>query len=149
MTAPAFDTPLHIHHGDCIDYLAGLPGGCIDLVVTDPPYGIAYKTGHRTEPHRFAREIENDRDLSVVEAVVPHLYRLLKDDSACFMFCAWKRQDEVAEILARGGVHGEEPHRLGQGDHDRRRPEGRVRLPVRGAHVRDQGRAGHTREEVA
>ena len=40
MTAPAFDTPLHIHHGDCIDYLAGLPGGCIDLVVTDPPYGI-------------------------------------------------------------------------------------------------------------
>lgn len=103
MTAPAFDTPLHIHHGDCIDYLAGLPGGCIDLVVTDPPYGIAYKTGHRTEPHRFAREIENDRDLSVVEAVVPHLYRLLKDDSACFMFCAWKRQDEVAEILAGGG----------------------------------------------
>ena len=48
MTAPAFDTPLHIHHGDCIDYLAGLPGGCIDLVVTDPPYGIAYKTGHGT-----------------------------------------------------------------------------------------------------
>lgn len=89
MTAPAFDTPLHIHHGDCIDYLAGLPGGCIDLVVT--------------EPHRFAREIENDRDLSVVEAVVPHLYRLLKNDSACFMFCAWKRQDEVAEILAGGG----------------------------------------------
>ena len=92
MTAPAFDTPLHIHHGDCIDYLAGLPGGCIDLVVTDPPYGIAYKTGHRT-----------DRDLSIVEAVVPHLSRLLKDDSACFMFCAWKRQDEVAEILAGGG----------------------------------------------
>ncbi len=33
MTAPAFDTPLHIHHGDCIDYLAGLPGGCIDLEI--------------------------------------------------------------------------------------------------------------------
>lgn len=94
-----FDTPVHAHHGDCVPFLESIPDGTFDMVLTDPPYGIAYKTARRTEPHRFAQEIANDRDLSIVEAVVPHLQRVLKDDSACFVFCAWKRQDEVARII--------------------------------------------------
>ena len=26
--------------GDCLDVMRGMPDGCVDLVVTDPPYGI-------------------------------------------------------------------------------------------------------------
>lgn len=29
-----------IHHADCLDFMKQLPDKCIDLVLTDPPYGI-------------------------------------------------------------------------------------------------------------
>lgn len=31
-----------IHHADCLEFMKGLPDKCIDLVLTDPPYGIGY-----------------------------------------------------------------------------------------------------------
>ena len=33
-------------HGDCLDVMRGLPSGCVDAVVTDPPYGMAMPTDH-------------------------------------------------------------------------------------------------------
>ena len=31
-----------IHQGDCIEFMRSLPDKCIDLIVTDPPYGIGF-----------------------------------------------------------------------------------------------------------
>ena len=31
-----------LHHGDCLQVLATLPDACVDAVVTDPPYGLAF-----------------------------------------------------------------------------------------------------------
>ena len=36
-----------IYHGDCRDILPTLEAGSVDLVLTDPPYGIAYQHGVR------------------------------------------------------------------------------------------------------
>lgn len=33
-------SPWAVVHGDCLDAMRGLPDGCVDAVVTDPPYGI-------------------------------------------------------------------------------------------------------------
>lgn len=32
--------------GDCLELMKQLPDGCVDAVVTDPPYGIAHLTKH-------------------------------------------------------------------------------------------------------
>lgn len=38
-----------IHLGDCLEFMKQLPDGCIDLVLTDPPYGGSVcRTGGRT-----------------------------------------------------------------------------------------------------
>lgn len=29
-----------LYQGDCIDVMAGIPDGCIDSIITDPPYGV-------------------------------------------------------------------------------------------------------------
>jgi DNA modification methylase len=39
-----------IYLGDCIDIMRGYPDKSIDLVLTDPPYGINIRDGHR---HKF------------------------------------------------------------------------------------------------
>ena len=31
-----------VHHADCLDALRLLPDGCVDAVVTDPPYGLGF-----------------------------------------------------------------------------------------------------------
>jgi site-specific DNA-methyltransferase (adenine-specific) len=33
---------VQIHLGDCLDVMRGMPDGCVDAVVTDPPYGLAF-----------------------------------------------------------------------------------------------------------
>lgn len=42
------DEKVVLYHGDCRDILPQLPSSSVDLIVTDPPYGIAYKSnrGH-------------------------------------------------------------------------------------------------------
>ena len=32
-----------LFHGDCLEVMRGIPDGAVDLVVTDPPYGISEK----------------------------------------------------------------------------------------------------------
>lgn len=45
--------------GDCIELMPDLPDESIDLVFTDPPYGISYYSGHykKGNPHT---PIKND-----------------------------------------------------------------------------------------
>jgi site-specific DNA-methyltransferase (adenine-specific) len=37
--------------GDCLDVMRGWPDGCIDAVITDPPFGIGFLYGDRREDH--------------------------------------------------------------------------------------------------
>lgn len=49
--------------GDCLEYLKLLPDGCVDAVITDPPYGINL-TNHAQGKERSARDwtIAGDSD---------------------------------------------------------------------------------------
>jgi len=38
-----------IMHGDCIELLREIPDELVDLVLTDPPYGINFHSNHRTK----------------------------------------------------------------------------------------------------
>lgn len=49
-----------IYNSDCIEGMKQIESGEVDLIVTDPPYCIAYKTGWRADDHRFSKEILND-----------------------------------------------------------------------------------------
>lgn len=38
-----------LHHGDCLEVMAGLPDASVDAVITDPPFGIGFKYGDAAE----------------------------------------------------------------------------------------------------
>ena len=49
--------------GDCLEEMKGLQDNSIDLIVTDPPYLINYKTNYRiNKDHRFTKPILNDNN---------------------------------------------------------------------------------------
>lgn len=48
-----------IYNSDCIEGMKQIESGKVDLIVTDPPYCISYKTGWRADDHRFSKEILN------------------------------------------------------------------------------------------
>lgn len=88
--------------GDCIELLDALPDESVDLALTDPPYGIGYRSNRRKDgAHR--RPIANDDSLNAVARSARRIHRVLKPDSALYMFADRNRQDEVASILQRAG----------------------------------------------
>jgi site-specific DNA-methyltransferase (adenine-specific) len=90
-----------IYNGDCLGGLTKISDKSIDLIVTDPPYMINYKTGHRKDKtHKFCGEILNDSiDIDFIDKLTIELYRVLKDNSALYLFTSSKTIDIFKPII--------------------------------------------------
>lgn len=77
-----------IYNDDCLVGLKDIEDGSIDLIVTDPPYLINYHSAKYDTSHKFSTPIANDTNKSLIIDIMPELYRVLKDDSAIYMFCS-------------------------------------------------------------
>ena len=78
-----------IYNEDCLEGMERIPDNSIDLIVTDPPYLINYKTGRRKDKeHRFNEVILNDDNEDLIKEYIKECYRILKDNSAMYMFCS-------------------------------------------------------------
>ncbi len=86
--------------GDCVAGMRGLKNESVDLIVTDPPYLIRYKTNHRkNKNHEFCTEIANDDNEQLIRDYIRECYRILKKNSAMYMFCSSKTQDFFTKEL--------------------------------------------------
>ena len=58
---------IDLRQGDCLELMKDIQNESIDLVVTDPPYLIKYKTSHRKDKkHDFCSEILNDDNYDLI-----------------------------------------------------------------------------------
>lgn len=83
----------HVHHGDALAWLDSLRPESVDLVITDPPYESLEK--HRavgtttrlrqskSSSNAWFQVIKND----ALPGLFVALYRLLKPDTHCYLFC--------------------------------------------------------------
>ncbi len=86
--------------GEALEVLKRLPDECIDLIATDPPYGISYKTSHRSPDSTCAREIRGD----TIEEVLPtvkEVARVLKPLGALYWFTRFDVYPVWREEIAR------------------------------------------------
>jgi len=67
-----------IYHGDCREILPLIPDKSIDLVLTDPPYGVHHKK--QGEPYMAGDNINQ------LPFVLPIFYRLIREDGGLFIF---------------------------------------------------------------
>jgi hypothetical protein len=87
-----FGRHLHrAHHGDCLSVLAGLPPESIDVICTDPPYGMGADSfgdgaGRLTGiTHEYSDDESHFRGL--LSSVVPLLGAVAKESAALYLCC--------------------------------------------------------------
>lgn len=64
------------------------PDESVDLIVTDPPYAISYRSNRRTVLPKFNHiALDNSRDW--IDEFCKSSYRVLKQNSHLYCFCRW------------------------------------------------------------
>ncbi len=73
-----------IVQGDCLEGMKLIPDKSIDLILTDPPYGMDYQSSWRTEQFE---KIALDLDILWFPEFSKELFRILKENTHCYIFC--------------------------------------------------------------
>ena len=71
-----------IINDDCLNVLKEIPDKSIDLIIADPPYGIAYQ--------KQGQPLMIGDTANVLGFVLPELYRVTKDEGAVYIFTSFK-----------------------------------------------------------
>lgn len=112
--------PWQVIHGDCLDVMRGLPDGCVDAVVTDPPYS----SGGMMRGDRTSNNVTGKYQQSGTQIVRPEFggdsrdqrsftfwcswwlnecYRLCRNGAAVAVFTDWRQLPSVTDALQSGG----------------------------------------------
>ncbi len=80
--------------GDCLEILKEIPDNSIDLVLTDPPYGIGYKKWDNIDFRNFTRNW------------VMECFRILKNNGTMWSFMGYEKIFDFIPLLEKyGNVH--------------------------------------------
>lgn len=86
--------------GDCLELMKQIPDGSVDMVLTDPPYGMDYQSNRRVVSEKFVK-IKNDKTLEWVDDFIDQCHRAMKTDSALYFFCSWHNMDYFKVAIER------------------------------------------------
>ena len=95
------DAVNHIHNVDCIKGMRGLRAASVDLVITDPPFAIDFKSTRRNYHRKAVRVMDgyNEIDSANYPAFtlrwMSQAHRLLKESGALFVFSGWNNLKDI------------------------------------------------------
>ena len=79
--------------GDCLEVMKEIPDESIDMILTDPPYLMNYKSNRRVVKEKFDHILNDKNAEGLITTYIKECYRILKPDSALYMFCSWHKVD--------------------------------------------------------
>ena len=85
-----------IIQGSWEENINSINNNSVDLVITDPPYGMSFVSNYRKEKHK---KIKNDDNLEWLPVWVKELKRITKNDSHIYIFCSWHNIDVFKKEL--------------------------------------------------
>jgi site-specific DNA-methyltransferase (adenine-specific) len=94
---------IDLRQGDCLEVMKEIEDNSINLIVTDPPYLINYS--RHVKGHRFENKILNDNNPELISNYIKECYRILKDNSAMYMFTSHKTVDFFKIELEEAGFN--------------------------------------------
>lgn len=87
-------------NGDCLELMRSLPAGSVDMICTDPPFGMDYQSNRRVASEQHAK-IAGDKDLDWLPEFVNESYRVAADNTAHYFFCSFHKIDIFKQELER------------------------------------------------
>lgn len=78
--------------GDCLEVMKEIPDKAVDLVLTDPPYGIDYQSARRTEWQRKEKIHGDNQFPTWIYSEFKRIARV-----GYFTFCRWDNLKEIPE----------------------------------------------------
>jgi len=95
----------NIKHGDSLQILETLEDGCIDIVLTDPPYGISYISNRSIfEDSITKRGLLNDGETEAFELLdktCEILQRKSAENAHLYFFCSWSVFSKFESIISK------------------------------------------------
>ena len=89
-------------NGDCLELLKDIPDGSVDIVLTDPPYGIDYQSTMKKDKSQRMPKIQNDK-IPFVQ-FIPMLKRLLRPEGCVMVFTRWDVQQKFIDEMNESGL---------------------------------------------
>lgn len=84
--------------GDCLERMKEIESGSVDMILTDPPYGMDFQSNYRKEKHS---KIKGDKSLSWLDDFISEAYRVTAKDSAHYFFCSFHHIDKFKVAIER------------------------------------------------
>ncbi len=84
-----------VHFGDNNFTLAQMPDNTVDMILTDPPYTIGYRSNRRVKNPQF-KHLKNDQNKDWIPEFAKEAYRVLKENRHLYCFC---RHDTYPEFI--------------------------------------------------
>ena len=83
--------------GDCLEVMKDWPDNCVDLVLTDPPYGSGGRDGavHLNDPQIKGNRISSETLIWFTRQYAAMFYRVTKDYAHCYIFSDWRKYQIV------------------------------------------------------
>lgn len=91
-----------VHHGDNMFTLAKMPDETVDLILTDPPYNINYRSHRRVKQPKF-KHLENDNNGDWIPKFAREAYRVLKNNRHLYCFCRHDTYPEFVQAFTDAG----------------------------------------------
>jgi len=91
---------------DCLEWMAKQKDKCVDLIIADPPWGIDLGKSYRSHAGgRIGKEYEDDVDSAfmLMKAMVPELFRILRDDRHMYFFFGIQFYKGIRTLLRNAG----------------------------------------------
>lgn len=94
---------INLYNGDCLEVMKNIADESIDLIVTDPPYLINYCRHDKNS--RFSKPIKNDDNPQLIKDYINECYRVMKKNTAMYMFTNYKTVDFFKQELEKAGFN--------------------------------------------
>jgi site-specific DNA-methyltransferase (adenine-specific) len=95
--------------GDWREHIGKLNDGTVKLLLTDPPYGMNYKSDYKLDrrEERLHQHIENDAPEDAIHEISECIRKCmpkLRDDAHVLCFCHWSNEHETRKALEDSGL---------------------------------------------
>ena len=98
-----------IYNADCLTGMRRVPDGCVDLVITDPPFAIEFRAKRANYNRTQSRVLEGYSDIPQEKysdftlAWMREVHRALKPSGSMYVFSGWNNLKDILSGLDAAG----------------------------------------------